>query len=97
MSKAKTFLSKDMQGFLASCLVIISIFVLIVNFIGFNARSYATTAIIDTFYALALWGYVSLFTGASKSELLKRVMVLFSIVATFISILLSWFMMTLSL
>lgn len=97
MGKPKSFLSDAVRGFLASCLVIISAFILTLNVISFGAKDYIPITIIDTTYALALWGYISLFTGASKSELLKRVMLLFSIIATFICIFLVWSMVNFSL
>jgi hypothetical protein len=97
MSKSKPFLSDAMRGFLASCLVIISAFILAINIVGLNARDYIPVVITDVIFALALWAYISLFTGVSKSELLKRTMLLFSILATFISAFLSWFVVTFSL
>jgi hypothetical protein len=75
---------------LASCLVIISLFVVLLTYMGAMSKSYLMLVIVDSIYLLALWGYMLLFTGKNRSETLKHAMMLFSIVGAAASIYLMW-------
>jgi hypothetical protein len=83
---SKTSLSESLQDTLASCLVVISFFVILFVYVGIMSNSYVITCIVGGIYLLSLWGYILIFTGRSTSETLRRVMILFSIVGVAISV-----------
>lgn len=89
-----SFLTESWRGALASCLVIISLFVALFTYVGLMSKSYLVLVIVDGIYVLALWGYILLFTGETRSEILKRTMMLFSIVGAVSSIYLIWAYLT---
>lgn len=88
--RKNTFLTETRRGFLASCLVIISAFIILFNFVGLEASAYLAVLIVDLVYIIALFGYILLLSGKSRSEVLKQVITLFSIIGATLSILLLW-------
>lgn len=79
-------MTESVRGALTTCLVIISVFVILFTIVGISTKSYSLTVLVDGIYLLALWGYVLLLTGKGHSETLKRFMLLFSIVGAVISV-----------
>ncbi|MDN5274949.1 MAG: hypothetical protein JWP06_850 [Candidatus Saccharibacteria bacterium] len=71
MRKTKTILSGTERGFFQGCLLIISCFVLILNYLFLQTGELLSLAIVDIVYGLALWAYISLLQGKNKSEVLK--------------------------
>lgn len=78
-NKQKRFLTYGQRDFLASCLVIITTFVIIFNVLLIQLKDYLFLFSIDLGYAFALYLYILLFTGKTRSEFLKRTMILLSI------------------
>lgn len=88
--KKNDFLTDSWRGTMASCLVIISTFVILFSVAGIVSKSYSTLLIVDGSYIVSLWGYVLLFSEKSRSESLKRFMMIFSIAGAAVSAFLAW-------
>jgi len=79
-AKENQILSENYRGFLTSCLVLITAFVMLVNF-TVDLSELCFILSMDGVYLLSLIGYVLLFTEKSKSQLLKAAVTIFSVVS----------------
>ena len=87
MKRTKTILSGTERGFFQGCIVILSLFILYLNYVGLVSNHWFQYSALATFiFALMIYGYVILLVGRSKSEVFKRVMILISILAVGYSI-----------
>jgi len=93
----EVYLPESWRDTLASCLVIISLFVAFFIYAGIQSESYPVTFLVGGIYLLALWGYILLLTGKSKSEPLMQFMMVFSIAGAAVSIFLLWSVFTFSI
>jgi hypothetical protein len=80
-SAKKPFLTETVRGTLASGLVVISVSVLSLGGLSISAKAYLLLAVVSVVYGVFLTAYAMLLTGKSQSEVLKRVMILVSLVA----------------
>jgi|GEM_PF-1896121 len=85
-----TILTESRRDLLASCLVIISAFVLMFSWTAIIAKSFVWLFVTLGVYVLILWGMILLFTGRSKSEGLLLIMSLIGIVGAVGSAFLVW-------
>ena len=70
--KRKKFLTEEQSGTLASCLVVITFFVVMFTPVGVMAKSYFWLVIVLVGYAMFAWAAWLLFTGRSRSKELLR-------------------------
>jgi len=71
--KYKKLLTEAHSGMLASCLVIITFFVIMFAPVAFMAKSYFWLTIVSAGYAMFAWAAWLLFTGRSQSKGLLRI------------------------
>ena len=83
-------MTEDQKDLIASCLVIITTFVLIVNYLAFIMESYILLASVDIVYGLLVWGFVLLLTGKYWSEEFYRLMSVLGILGSIASVGLIW-------
>lgn len=89
-ANSKMFLSDSRRDLLASCLVIITAFVLMFNVVGFSAKAYPLLLTIDSIYIILLCGFVLLLTENIKSEALKNLMSFLGVIGAIASVFLLW-------
>ena len=87
-------LTESQQGLLASCLVIISTFVLLFTWTAAIAEAFFWLFSVLGVYILTLVGLVLLFTGRSKSKDLAGLMIFISVIEAVLSVFLLWTVFT---
>ena len=95
MMKVKTTsLTEPIRGTLASCLVLITAFILSFNIVAFQARAYSPLLILDLIYIINGWGCFLLFTNRVKSIAFQNILLTLNIIGATLSIFLSWSLLT---
>ena len=88
--QSKTILTESRRDLLASCLVIVSAFVLVFSWTAIAAKAFLWLALILAIYGFTLWALILLFTSRSRSKALLSFITLAVIIEAVIAIFLIW-------
>lgn len=73
-----------------SCLAVITVFIFLLNYLTFQSDSKPMLLAVDSIYIAACYAYFLLFTGRVGAGVFERVMLVFSILGTTISLYVVW-------
>lgn len=88
-------ITENQKDLFASCLVIITTFVLIFNYLAFIMQSYVMLVSVDIVYGLLVYGFALLLTRKYWSEEFYRLMSALGILGSIASVGLIWLVFTL--
>ena len=90
VKKSRTIFTESRRDLLASCLVVVSAFVLVFSWTAIAAQAFVLLLLVLGIYGLTLWALVHLFTNRSRSRTLLDFITPIAVIEAALSIFLIW-------